>query len=117
MSVPAVAHGASFPGGGCSATGAHGACGRDSRTAPTTNSTTTNMPSNPVQTLPLSSTTTANGNVKTNPAIRVVCSTTQLAPCRTGRKKISGCRPMINSPATATAAKTASTDVRPSSSQ
>lgn len=116
MSVPAVAHGASFPGGGCSAT-AHGACGRDSRTAPTTNSTTTNMPSNPVQTLPLSSTTTANGNVKTNPAIRVVCSTTQLAPCRTGRKKISGCRPMINSPATATAAKTASTDVRPSSSQ
>lgn len=115
MSVPAVAHGASFPGGGCSATGPTERA--DATAGLRSNSTTTNMPSNPVQTLPLSSTTTANGNVKTNPAIRVVCSTTQLAPCRTGRKKISGCRPMINSPATATAAKTASTDVRPSSSQ
>ena len=80
-------------------------------------STTMNMPSNPVQTLPLSSTTTANGSVNTSATASVLCSITQSPSCRIGRKNINGCRPSINSPATAAAAKTASTELRPSSSQ
>src|ERR1700709_1547888 len=80
-------------------------------------STTMNMPSNPVQTLPLSSTTTANGSVNTSATASVLCSITQPPSCRIGRENINGCRPSISSPATAVAAKTASTELRPSSSQ
>ncbi len=76
-----------------------------------------NMPSKPVHTLPLSTTTTASGNVSTIAPTTAARSASESVPCQTGRKNISGCRPMISSPATATAAKTASTEVRPSSSQ
>ncbi len=96
---------------------AQGACGRDSRTAPITSKMTRNMPSRPVQTLPLSTTTTASGSVNAMAPPTTARSAHELASCQIGRKNISGCRPIISSPATATAAKTASTEVRPSSDQ
>lgn len=96
---------------------AHGACGRESRIAPMTSRTTMNMPSKPVHTLPLSTTTTAIGSVITSAPTTAACQADDTVPGANGKRNINGCRPMINSPATATAAKTASTELRPSSSQ
>jgi hypothetical protein len=76
-----------------------------------------NMPIRPVHTLPLSTTTTASGNVNTIATMTTVRNTIEWASCQRGTKNISGCNPSTSSPPTATAAKTASTEVRPSSSQ
>ena len=55
---------------------AQGACGRDSRNAPISSNGVTNIPTNPVHSLPLSKTTTANANVAN--AIRITVSRASL---------------------------------------
>ncbi len=82
-----------------------------------TSNTTMNMPSNPVHTLPLISTTVASGSVSTNPPTTTARGSTESLPDQIVGKNIRGCKPRVSRPATATAAKTASTEVRPSSSQ
>src|SRR5271163_4805248 len=72
----------------------------------------------PVHTLPLSTTSTASGNVSTIAKTTPARSGTEwVVSCHRLMKNKNGCRPRTSSPPTATAAKTASTEVRPSSSQ
>src|ERR1700754_2851451 len=77
-----------------------------------------NIPTNPVHTLPLSSTTTATSSVSTAPAMTSARAPTDWSSRQMlTSKNDNGLNPRINRPATATAANTASTDVRPSSAQ
>ena len=87
--------------------------------APTNSSGVMNMPTSPVHTLPLSSTTTASASVISatrddDRARRQSVWSSRQMPMS---KNDSGLKPRISSPATATAANTASTEVRPSSAQ
>ena len=77
-----------------------------------------NMPTSPVHTLPLNSTITAKTSVTTATAITSAraCNDWSSRQMLTS-KKDNGLNPRMSSPATATAANTASTDVRPSSAQ
>ena len=77
-----------------------------------------NIPTSPVHTLPLSSTTTASSSVSTAPAITSARAAKDWSSRQMPMSKNdSGLNPRISRPATATAANTASTDVRPSSAQ
>src|ERR1700742_4580353 len=77
-----------------------------------------NIPSNPVHTLPLSSTTTATSSVSTAPAMTSARAPTDWSSRQMlTSKNDNGLNPTMSRPATATAANTASNDVRPSSAQ
>ena len=77
-----------------------------------------NIPTRPVHTLPLSSTTTASSRVSSAiPTTVARASSVWSSRQMSMSKNDSGLKPRISRPATATAANTASTEVRPSSDQ
>ena len=76
------------------------------------------MPTRPVHNLPLSRTTTASARVNNAITTTVTRASTEVLSRQIPiSKNDSGLKPMTSRPATATATKTASTDVRPSSVQ
>ena len=77
-----------------------------------------NMPTSPVQTLPLSKTITASERVSTASRMTVARASSVWSSRQTVMsKKDNGLNPSTSSPAIAMAANTASTEVRPSSDQ
>ena len=83
-----------------------------------TSSGVMNMPMSPVHTLPFNSTTTASASVASAIATTLARTAIEWSSRQIPTSKNdSGLNPRISNPATATAANTASTDVRPSSAQ
>ena len=77
-----------------------------------------NMPTSPVHNLPFNSTTTASARVNTAISTTVTRARTDVSSRQMPiSKNDSGLNPITSRPATATAANTASTEVRPSSDQ